>query len=515
MRIRIGVERFDPSKDSSPRVQWFELDLDPKSTLLDALMRIESLDPTISIPYSCRRGVCGSCSVLVNEVAVAACSVTIARLVDALGSELVVKPLPLFPRMKDLVVDRSHALELLGLVRYWLHRREPYIPPERIDQRTAASVSSYRKCSLCFSCQATCPVARLEKRFVGPVALRAIEERALDPRDSLDRLPIAISGNLYDCLVCDACSAACPQDIDIGSGVISLRVRAWRAGLAPIKIRDAVEGVLDAEYGNPLWLPREERSDWVSGLKPRRRAKVLLFAGCMASYVDKESVRALAKILEICGVEYTVLGADERCCGMPLYLAGAHDEAKEVAESNIAKFRELGVERIVTPCPSCYRMFKTLYPKLGVDLGGIEVVHAVHMILELVNRGLLKIARRVDVVATYHDPCDLGRHEGVFEEPRALIEMCAKEFVEMRRRKIYAQCCGAGGNVRIANPELSLRIGIDRMRRDLPPGVNIVIHACPTCRVQLEEASQKAGIDVKHMSIQELVLNCIKSGMPS
>ncbi|NPA96344.1 MAG: 2Fe-2S iron-sulfur cluster binding domain-containing protein [Crenarchaeota archaeon] len=510
MKVRIGVERFDPSKDESPYVQWFELDVEPRSTLLDALMQIESADPTISIPYSCRRGVCGSCAVLVNDVALPACSVTMSTVIECLGKEIVVKPLPLFPRLKDLVVDRSRALRVMDITRYWIHRLEPYIPPERVSKEDADRVSSYRKCSLCFSCVASCPVASVDKRFGGPVALRAIAERSADPRDALDRVPMAVASGLYNCLVCDTCSAVCPQEIDVGSAVVELRSRAWKAGLAPSKIRDALDGILDEEYGNPLWLPRADRNAWIEYLKPSSKAKVLLFAGCMASYVDRESAVALGKILEACGIRYTVLGSDELCCGMPLYLAGALEEARDVARRNTEIFRKLGVETVVTPCPSCYRMFKSLYPKLGVELENVEVVHAVQLVAELINKGVLRIDKRVDTAVTYHDPCDLGRHEGVFEEPRAVIEACAREFIEMRRRKMYAQCCGAGGNVRISNPELSIRIGVDRVRRDLPPGVTAIVHACPTCKVQLSEACQRVGIEVRNISIQELVLQCIR-----
>ncbi len=509
MRLRIGIERFDPLKDTEPRIEWFVVEADERSTLLDVLIQIERLDPTIAIPYSCRRGVCGSCAVMVNDVALPACSTSVLKIVKCLGNELVIKPLWLLPRLKDLVVDRSRVLDAIDRYRYWIHRSEPYIPPEKLSKDDALNVMSYRKCSLCLSCLATCPLKQLDRRFGGALAFRMVAERELDPRDSLDRLGMVVNEGLYECMVCDACTAVCPQEIDVGKAVIELRKEAWRRGLAPLKIKDAVESVMDPDYGNPLWMPREERGDWVKGLAPSGEGKVLIFAGCMASYVDKQSVRALAKLLEVAGIKYVVLGEKEYCCGMPLYLAGAHEEARRVAQRNVEEIRSLGVEMIVTPCPSCYRMMKTIYPELGVEFRDIEIVHATQLLYELVNKGVIRIESKLPVVATYHDPCDLGRHEGIYEEPRFLIESVVKEFEEMKRRRDYAQCCGAGGNLRIANPRLSLAVGVERLRKDLPPNAQVLAHACPTCRIQLAEASDELGLSISNESIQELMLKAL------
>ncbi len=511
MKIRVGVERFDPSKDHEPHIEWYELEVDERSTLLDVLLAIERRDPTIAVPYSCRRGVCGSCTVLVNEVAVPACSTTMGKIIDCLGSVLVIKPLRVLPRVRDLVVDRSRVLDVLNRYRYWLHRVEPYIPPERMSMELAHKIQEYRKCSLCLACLGTCPLTLLDKSFGSAVAFRMIYERLIDNRDGFDRVGMALNEGLYKCLVCDACSAVCPHEIELGEAVIKLREECWRRGLAPLKVRDAVESVLDPEYGNPLWLPREERGAWLEGFKPSERAKVLIFAGCMASYVDRDSVKALAAIMEHLGIEYVALADKEYCCGMPLYLAGAIEEAKDVARKNIELFRELGIETIVTPCPSCYRMIKTIYPKLGVEIGGIKVVHVVELLYNLIKEGKVNVEtlERMDVVATYHDPCDLGRHEGIYEEPRYVIKHLVQEFVEMKRRKDYAQCCGAGGNLRICNPELSIEVAKKRLELDLPRNANLLLHACPTCKIQLMEASEKLGLSIRHMSIQELFAKCM------
>ncbi len=509
MRIRIRLHRFDPSRDEVPRYEEYELDLDPKASVLDALRVVqERYDPTLAFDYSCRRGVCGTCGVRINGVPMLACQTTIENLAKIFGNCVTIEPLKSFKLVRDLSVDRSKPLRELDRLRPWLHRSEPYVAPETMDPAKARELQEVRKCIHCLLCVDACPVKEVAGTgFGGPLTLRILATYARDPRDSLDRFSIAYSEGLYLCLVCDGCTASCPQEIEIGKLVIELRAGCWSRGLVHHKVRDAVEGIKDEEFGNPLWLPREDRGKWVEGLEVSNRGKVLLFAGCMASYVDHQSVVPLAKVLKSLGMEFRVLGSEEYCCGLPLLLAGDLEGFKEVASKNFETFRSLGIERIVTPCPSCYRTFKTLYRQYaGIDLSeiGIEVVHFTQLLYELWNRGVLKLGKLRGVV-TYHDPCDLGRHEGVYEEPRALIEALGLELVEMKRCRNYARCCGAGGNVRIADPELSLRVAELRLREDLPPNVSMIIHTCPTCRVQLEEGSQRLGLEIENVSLAKLV----------
>jgi len=511
--IVVEVYRFDPSRDSEPRFDTHRLEVDERATILDVLREIQRRDPSIAFTYSCRRGVCGTCAVRINGVPLLACQTTVAQVLKFFGSRIRLEPLKSFRHVRDLVVDRSSPLRELLRVRPWLHRSEPYIPPERMEPATAARVHELRRCIYCLACVDACIVRELDpRRFGGPLTLRVLAEMSRHPADSLDRVGMAFSEGLYECLICDLCTAVCPQQIELGSAFIELRAKAWSRGLVHPKVRDAIDGILDPESGNPMWLPREERGEWAKDIGAGC-GDTLLFAGCMASYADQESARALAHLMKIAGIEFRVLGSEEPCCGMPMYLAGDLSDAERRAREMLDLFKRLGIRRVVTPCPSCYRMMKSIYPRLGVDMEahGIEILHATQLLYDLWNRGALQIPRRSPIErATYHDPCDLGRHEGVFEEPRALIEATGTELVEMRRSRIYAACCGAGGNLRIAEPRLSIAIGVERLRRDLPEGIKVVLHACPTCRVQFDDAAREAGIEVRNLSIQELVLETIR-----
>ncbi len=511
--VKLRIYRFDPSTDEDERFDEYLLEAAPKDSLLNLLLKVkEEHDPTLAVSYSCRKGVCGSCTVLVNGIPMQACQTTIEFLVNTFGSTLVVEPLKSFRVLKDLVVDRRSAWNEILRTRGWLHRLQPYFAPEFMSQDIAKILQSYRDCVFCMACSEICPVKKVGSQvFSGPHILRLIHSFSRDPRDGLDRSSVAVAEGLYKCLVCDACSEVCPRGINIGSAVLALRAEAYEKGLAPEKIKAVTEAILDETVGNPLWLSREERGKWTTNLEVTSKAGILVYAGCMASYADNDSVIALARLLEEAGLKYIVLGEKEHCCGMPLLLAGDLKGAKKLAEENARILAETGAKMLVTPCPSCYRMFKHLYPEyLDVNLEdkGIRIMHAVHLVYSLLREGRLKV-EPIETIATYHDPCDLGRHEGVYEEPRIILRSAVAGFVEMKTNKQYAQCCGAGGNLRIIDPELSLEIGVTRIKQ-APKAAEIMAHACPTCKVQLKEASERAGANIEHLSIQEIVVKALQ-----
>ncbi len=511
-KIKVKVFRYNPAKDSEPYFREYIVEVDDMSTVLDVLTGIQEQDPTFMFMYSCRRGVCGSCAVIVNGIPVLACQTRILE-IPSINGEYKIEPLYIFPVKRDLVVDTSKILRFRLVERNRLYRVKPYIPPERIDVELSKKLEILKECTYCTLCLNACPIYALERtRFSGPITMRILATYSQDPRDGLDRISLAYMKGLYLCLTCGLCKAVCPYEIPIDTEVLNLRMRSYSRNLVPEKLVDVRESILDPELGNPLFKSRDERGYWVKDLKPSNKGRVLVFAGCMASYVDVDSVKALCKILEICGIEYQVLGSNEYCCGMPLYLMGDRSSASELAKKNLELFLKLGIERIVTPCPSCYRMFKYIYPDLGIDISskGIEIMHSVHILLELMNKGCIETIPRVDIVATYHDPCDLGRHSGIFDEPRTIINRVVKKFIEMNnnRYKQYSVCCGAGGNLRITDPKLSLRIAVKRLE-DIPQNIDVVLHACPTCKIQFIEACNSINKQIANVSLQELLLKTL------
>ncbi len=187
--------------------------------------------------------------------------------------------------------------------------------------------------------------------FSGPHVLRLICSFSRDPRNGLDRSTVAVAEGLYKCLVCDACSEVCPKGINLGSAVLALRAEAYEKGLAPEKLKAVTEAILDETIGNPLWLPREERGKWTTNLEVTSKAGILVYAGCMASYADNNSVTALARLLEEAGLKYIVLGEKEYCCSMPLLLAGDLKGAKKLAEENARILAETGAKNACNALP--------------------------------------------------------------------------------------------------------------------------------------------------------------------
>ncbi len=508
-RVKILVHRFNPERDTSSWYSEYEVEVNDSDTILSILLELYKQDTTLAFSYSCRRGVCGSCSVRVNDIPVLACRTTIGRFVsDDDDNVVVIEPIKTAKILRDLVVDKKDLWCKLARARPWLHRVSRYVAPEYMEKSVATKLQRYRDCSYCLICVDTCPVFELRDSFGGPLVLRILGSFNEDPRDGFRRDSVAFHEGVYECLVCDECTAVCPRGVPIGELILSLRRECFKNGIVPERVRYAVEAIKDSSYANPLWRPREERGEWCKGLKnASSSATILLYAGCMASYEDRESIVSLALILEKAGLKYNILGDKEYCCGMPLLLAGDFNGAREVASKNVEYILKSKAKLVVAPCPSCYRMMKELYPKyfgINIESMGVKVLHAVELLHELIENRKLRL-RRSEEKVTYHDPCDLGRHMNIYSEPRELINKVSGGLIEMKRNREYARCCGAGGNLRIANPELSIEIGVLRMKQT-PREAEVMLHACPTCKLQLKEASIKVGLNIKHFSIQEYIL---------
>lgn len=223
----------------------------------------------------------------------------------------------------------------------------------------------------------------------------------------------------------------------------------------------------------------------------------------------------MVKILKAADVEFKSLGSKEVCCGYPLLLAGDVRSFKSQATEVIKLITDEGVDTVVTSCPGCYRCFIELYPKY---LGGLplNVIHSTQLILNLIKSGRLRLSKRLQITCTYHDPCDLGRHLGIYDAPRHVIESVpGVRYVEMERSREAARCCGGGGALRLLIPQLSTQVAITRVKDDVEPlGVDAVVTACPTCVKNLSDGASVARViygirDINVMDITELVSSAI------
>ena len=226
--------------------------------------------------------------------------------------------------------------------------------------------------------------------------------------------------------------------------------------------------------------------------------EILFWVGCAGSYDERAQriTQALAKILHHVGIKYAVLGTEESCTGDPAKRAGNEFLFQMQAAANIEVLNGYGIKKIVTACPHCFNTLKNEYPELG---GNYEVIHHTQLIEGLINDGKLK-AEGGDFKGkkiTFHDPCYLGRSNGVYEAPRKALEILDADLVELKRCKSNGLCCGAGGAQMFKEPEKGIKdVNIERMDDILEAKADVVAVGCPFCRTMIRDG-------VKHFNKEQ------------
>jgi Fe-S oxidoreductase len=226
--------------------------------------------------------------------------------------------------------------------------------------------------------------------------------------------------------------------------------------------------------------------------------EILFWVGCAGSYDERAQriTQALAKILHHVGVKYAVLGTEESCTGDPAKRAGNEFLFQMQAAANIETLNGYGVKKIVTACPHCFNTLKNEYPELG---GNYEVIHHTQLIEGLINEGKLKAegGEFKGKKITFHDPCYLGRGNGIYEAPRKALEILDADLVELKKCKSNGLCCGAGGAQMFKEPEKGSKdINIERMDDILEAKADVVAVGCPFCMTMIKDG-------VKHFNKEQ------------
>lgn len=239
-------------------------------------------------------------------------------------------------------------------------------------------------------------------------------------------------------------------------------------------------------------------SVYSKGVKP----EFLFWVGCAGAFDDryKKVTRAFVKILTYFKISYAVLGKEESCTGDPARRAGNEMLYQMQALTNIEKFKQYEVKKIITICPHCYNIFKNDYPDLD---GRYEVIHYTQLLKKLINEGRLKIDSKVfeDKKITFHDPCYLGRANDEYDAPREVLNAIPSNKVEMKRHKSFAFCCGGGGTQMFKEAEKGDKeVYITRTEEALETGADIIATSCPFCMVMLTDG-------LKHKNKEEEIFN--------
>jgi Fe-S oxidoreductase len=316
---------------------------------------------------------------------------------------------------------------------------------------------------------------------------------------------------LYSCTTCKNCEIKCPLrfNVDIVNMVVAARSEMVEAGRLPPGVKNFLENI--ELYGNPYGAGRTSRSTWVegTGIEQYGGHEYLFYVGCAGSYDTgaRQATRALAHLLHKAGVSCGILGSEETCDGNEVHSLGETGLFEMLIEGNIAVFKKLGVQKIITLSPHALNVFRNHYPGYG---GDFSVSHYTEIILDLLKTGRLQLSRGLGESITYHDPCFLGRWNGEYETPREILRAIPSAgFVEMEKNREGATCCGGGGG----NFHIDLLGGSEtsparrRVREACETGARILAVACPKCRIMLEDAVKSEGFEerLSVMDISEIV----------
>lgn len=427
------------------------------------------------------------------------------------------------------------------------------------DRVNDLSGQTIQLCYHCHKCTGGCPAAHAME--YGPDrVLRLIQlgqqERLLASRDA------------WLCLECEMCSAHCPNDIDVAEVMVALREIADEANLVDgygaadcQGLRELLTEYLAQRPGaviddrlcagvqrlsslgrtvasahNISDDDNSERLIWSqnlahvpAGLDGQQGAELVYFVGCVASFFPRSYrvPQAMVAILGSGAVAFTTLGGQEWCCGYPLLSMGRLDQAKTLIQHNVTQIKDIGASRVVFTCPSCYHMWKFVYPRVlgqGSSLiAGLEVLHATEMLDELITEGVVHLGE-LPLRVTYHDPCDLGRKSQVYDPPRRVLRSIpGVNLVEMSCAGQISECCGGGGNLesfdaavvgevslrRVEHASEVLALASATSQQPVAGQRRVLVSACQQCERTLMAAARRhngaPGTRVRVMDVTEMV----------
>ncbi len=352
---------------------------------------------------------------------------------------------------------------------------------EIVDEIKTSGGDAFKRCFQCGLCDTVCPWNRVTN-----FSMRKIVREATFGLTDIE------TDDIWRCTTCGRCPQQCPRDVgQIQSGMALRRLATEYQVFPPsvMPVRTA-RGSLVGE-GNPLSEERKNRAKWAEGLSVKpftEEMEILYFPGCYPSYDPraKKVAKATAAILNKAGVDYGILGEKESCCGESIRKTGDEEVFRRLAKENIKTFIDNGVKKILVSSPHCYHTFKNEYPEFMVNF---EVVHISQYLFDLVNEGRLQLKNEYRKKVTYHDPCYLGRHNGIYDEPREVLKKIpGLELNEMIDSRVDSLCCGGGGGRVWMETEKGERFSDLRIEQAFDVGAEVLVTSCPYCITMLEDS---------------------------
>lgn len=366
-------------------------------------------------------------------------------------------------------------------------------------------------CGRCGSCRSVCPVYReIGWESAAPRGKIGIAKDVFLKKDE-EGFTESYVHRLLECTLCGKCEQICAAGIKTRSLWLDLREELRERGRMHPNYQLLAQQI--EKNRNVSTFPNEGRLDWLEDLDEievdveKHGSEVAYFVGCVSSFYPMTAgiPQSIVSLLDRAQVEFTVLGGEEWCCGFPLIAAGNFRQVVDLAKHNIEKIRSLGVKTLITGCASCYHTWTHEYPGLSGEDYGFEVLHATQYLARLIREGRL-VPGSLDETVTYHDPCDLGRNSGIYDEPREVLQAIGGlSMVEMPNRREMADCCGGGGNLQAVDKGLSTAIAVKRVREAAATGAEVLTSACQQCVQTLQAAARQEKIPLEVIDVTELL----------
>ncbi len=369
----------------------------------------------------------------------------------------------------------------------------------KIKEFTWKQLLDLDACTRCGRCQDHCPAHLTEKPLSPKDIILDLKNHLHKQGKKADEAP-ALVGNvvqedtLWACTTCRNCMEHCPVYVEHVDKIIDLRrYQVLMESKFPEELMEAFRGL--EKNSNPWGLGFDARVDWVEELDVPILSEMqgeeidyLFFVGCIRSYDDrnKKVSKAMARILNHLGIKFAILGMEEGCCGDPARRVGNEYLYQTLAQTNIETFNRYKISKILTTCPHCYNTIKNEYPQLGFSC---DVKHHAEFLSELIGSGHLKPDRAIPKKLTYHDPCYLGRYNGIYKAPREVLHAIPSlDIREMKRSGKESFCCGAGGGWMWMDEKIGKRINIQRLEDALAIDPDWITTACPFCVTMFDDA---------------------------
>jgi Fe-S oxidoreductase len=352
---------------------------------------------------------------------------------------------------------------------------------EVIEEVKEKGGDAVKFCYQCGKCDTVCPWNRVRK-----FSMRKLIREATFGLSEIEKEEI------WRCTTCGKCPQRCPRDVKQIDDIVALRRMATGYGVFPAAVkpvRTVYAGV--TSQGNPFGEDRMKRAEWADGLSVKTYAEgmeLLYFPGCYLSYDPrlKKVARATVSILKKAGIDFGILGSKENCCGESIRKTGNEQLFKRLARENIKTFVDHGVKRILVSSPHCYHTFVNEYPEFKVSF---DIVHISQYLSELITTGRLSITGAYPKKVIYHDPCYLGRHNNIYDEPRDVLHqipgLTLTEFSECREDSL---CCGMGGGRIWFETPMNERFSNIRLEEAVKSGAAELVTSCPYCITNFEDS---------------------------